>query len=140
MNRWGVMGVVGTLWLALGCVGPTPACVDDGTGQAFVSGACGPFDGENPNVSFDRATSPTQMAFATCAETWSARCWPSGEYELDEHRGAVCFERGGTPFAVGESPLCVGPGYSEILDTPPRCVVIPCDGNTYYGPAHPGAP
>lgn len=86
-----------------------------------------PVCGEGPDHYYGEDEDGAWFTGATCTDAWSAEC--SGPRQgWFTHTGEIasaCTE-------VGPAPAC--PDGSA-----PRCVLIPCDGETYYGPDHPMA-
>ena len=125
MKIWGAI-----VALLLGaCAGPVPQCVEERPGRVWPAAICGdPADTiARGGRSFVQHGDGTWSLFAAvCTDDWAATC--------DGDRT--------TP------PLNLGhPTYCAEVDAPPtcengevpRCISVPCDGNTYYGPAHPMA-
>lgn len=109
--------------MVLGACGPDPACVDDGDGRAFPSASCGEAGPDVPLVFQDE-----MVIIAACTGDWSVRCEPGGErVMLRGGRWPTCFHG-----EVGGPVMCDS-------GEAPHCIAIPCDGETYYGPAHPMA-
>lgn len=119
MKTWGVIVVV----LLGACAGPVPECVEDAPGSVWSQAVCGEFRGDS--VTFiDHGDGTRSLARAVCSDDWSFRCddtTASGDYDDGI---PVCSD-------IDAAPTCEN-------GEAPRCVVVPCDGTTYYGPGHPG--
>lgn len=86
-----------------------------------------PVCGEGPDYYFGEDERGAWYTNITCHDDWSGSCLGKHSVRFDRSDEYIngCTE-------VGPAPAC--PDGSA-----PRCVLIPCDGETYYGPAHPMA-
>lgn len=120
--RWGFL--VAALALG-GCVmdAPEPACVSQGGVPAtpYPAAICGDEVRDTaPHIYEDG-----NAVIAVCGDAWSVRC--DTRAIVRDDWVPTCWHG-----EIGKAPTCDRGGT-------PHCVVIPCDGETYYGPAHPGA-
>lgn len=89
-----------------------------------------PVCGEGPDHYFGEDESGEWYTDFACTDAWSGHCEGKDGFFWFDRASDDGYVNGCTE--VGPAPAC--PDGSA-----PRCVLIPCDGETYYGPDHPMA-
>ena len=109
--------VVLALVLTSACAVSSPAC---DPGLAWETTCDG-----RPEGAFDTPDG-LMFGFAACGDAWEAQCGDPPGTSLTVGGGGYFCEADGTASRCDDG--------SEAV-----CMVVPCDGQTYYGPAHPSA-
>jgi len=107
-----------------GCIGEAPRC-EVPAGAVTAMAECGP-DDDIPTQSGEERDGMTWLHFATCDEAWEARCDPG--------------RLGGGTRLTAPVVCASADAASSCASGSPRCVAIPCDGETHLGADHPDAP